>query len=580
MEDLASLCNADDPSILSSAVHCLAALVSKKCCLVMVPSHLPCLAKLVNSSDDARVSAAVKVVHCIATTEASREVLTEAGDGVGLLLPALNKLLLHHQNPNWELTPKCLSLVLGSIRSLLYLLNPGALSPALVNEMTASLSSLKELGEGHEKLIESITGQRLMLPQNRSVRQFQTIDTRERIRVLEKEFLEKFGKLGPGVTDSRLQSSKSKASTGELLTVKEQPPTSWFGAECSDGSTTDEEPEDNLAVQAEFSGCKQISAGNSQVAFERLPACDRDEAPFQMPDLGGWCLTSAGASSELPGYDIRCSEIPRRSVWDSHCHLDFLARKLAREGNVGGNLLMRSLQSDGEGLEAKFGGCIANFCDPWDWTQGQRGDEVSSLIEGCCADEMVFLTLGCHPHFADRLDQAGIDQLRRLAESLKGRVVAIGECGFDTSPKNKVPLEVQKRAFGAQVEVALDLSLPLVLHIRGAEEEAWQVLRSKQVPSDWPMHYHCFKGSIEQAEQWMRDYPASKIGLTGLVTFPKARQVHEVARQIPLEKILLETDAPYFLPEAVGRSSYQYNFSQPGHVVHAAAQVKLLCCIC
>ena len=84
MEDLASLCNADDPSILSSAVHCLAALVSKKCCLVMVPSHLPCLAKLVNSSDDASVSAAVKVVHCIATTEASREALTEAGDGVGL----------------------------------------------------------------------------------------------------------------------------------------------------------------------------------------------------------------------------------------------------------------------------------------------------------------------------------------------------------------------------------------------------------------------------------------------------------------------------------------------------------------
>ena len=572
MEDLASLCNADDPSILSSAVHCLAALVTKKCCLVLVPSHLPCLAKLVNSSDDGRVSAAVKVVHCIATTETSREALTETGDGVGLLLPALSKLLLRHQNPNRELTPKCLSLVLGAIRSLLYLLNPGALSPALVTEMTASLSSLKDLGEGHEKLIDSITGQRLMLPQHRNARQFPTIDTRERIRVLEKEFLDKFGKLGPGVTDSRLQSSK--ASTGESPTVEEQASASWFGAECSNESTIDEEPEDILGVDAKFSGSK-----NCQVAVERLPACNGEEALFQQPDLGGWSLTSVKASSELPGYDIRCSEIPRRSVWDSHCHLDFLARKLAREGNVGGNILKRSLQSDGQGLEDKFGGCIANFCDPWDWTQGPRGDEVSSLIKSCCADEMVFPTLGCHPHFADRLDEAAIEQLRRLAGSLKGRVVAIGECGFDTSPKNKVPLEVQKWAFGAQVEVALGLGLPLVLHIRGAEEEAWQVLREKQVPSNWPMHYHCFKGSIEQAEQWVRDYPASKIGLTGLVTFPKARQVHEVARLVPLEKILLETDAPYFLPEAVARSSYQYNFSQPGHVVHAAAQVMLLCCI-
>jgi len=90
------------------------------------------------------------------------------------------------------------------------------------------------------------------------------------------------------------------------------------------------------------------------------------------------------------------------------------------------------------------------------------------------------------------------------------------------------------------------------------------------------MHYHCFNGSVEQAEQWLQDYPASKIGLTGLITFPNARQVHEVAQHVPLEKILLETDAPYFLPPAVLKSSYQYNFSQPGHVVHVAAQVAAL----
>ena len=568
VEDLASLCNADEYSTLTySAVHCLAALVSKKCCLVLVPSHLPCLAKLINSSDDESVSAAaVEVVHCIATTEISREALTKAGVGAGLLLPALSKLL---QNPNRELTPKCLSLVLGAMRSLLYPLNPGALSPALVSEIVASLSSLKEHGEGHEKLIDSIIGQRLMLPQHRNARQFTTIDTGERIRMLEKEFLEKFGKLEPGTTDSKFQSS-----TGETLTVEDRPPTSWFGTECSRESTTDEEPEENLAA---FGGCKQLSTKNCQVAVERLPAYNGDSTLSRQPaHLGGRYLTSIGASSELPGYEVCFSEIPSRSVWDSHCHLDFLARKLAREGIVGGNILQRSLQSDGQGLEAKFGGCIANFCDPWDWTLGPCGDEVSSLIEGCCADEMVFLTMGCHPHFADRLDEAAIDQLRRLAVILKGQVVAIGECGLDTSPKNKIPLEVQKRAFGAQVEVALDLNLPLVLHIRGAEEEAWQVLKEKQVPSDWSMHYHCFKGTVEQAEDWVRDYPASKIGLTGLVTFPKAKHVHEVARHVPLEKILLETDAPYFLPEAVGRSSYQYNFSHPGHVVHAAAQVMLV----
>ena len=283
---------------------------------------------------------------------------------------------------------------------------------------------------------------------------------------------------------------------------------------------------------------------------------------------------------KIPGYTVHCSEIPPGSVWDSHCHLDFLARKLKRRKNIEGNILQASLQMDGQGLEDKFGGCIANFCDPWDWTQGMRGDKVSSLIEECQSNERVFLTLGCHPHFADKLDQAAIAQLRKLAGRLRGQVVAIGECGLDTSPKNKVPLEVQKQAFAAQVKLALGLNLPLVLHIRGAEEEARQVLRQKEVPSDWPMHYHCFNGSVGQAEQWLHDYPGSRIGLTGLVTFANAREVHEVARHIPLAKILLETDAPYFLPPAVHKTNYQFEFSQPGHVVHVAAQVMQICCVC
>merc|ERR1712112_581822 len=100
----------------------------------------------------------------------------------------------------------------------------------------------KENREGHEKLIDSIIGQRLMLPQHRNARQFTTIDTGERIRMLEKEFLEKFGKLEPGMTDSKLQSS-----TGETPTFEDRSPTSWFGTECSQESTTDEEPEETLA---------------------------------------------------------------------------------------------------------------------------------------------------------------------------------------------------------------------------------------------------------------------------------------------------------------------------------------------
>ena len=291
-----------------------------------------------------------------------------------------------------------------------------------------------------------------------------------------------------------------------------------------------------------------------------------------------WTLADEGCCSESnvpskrfhrgPGYHIVMEEVSQGSVWDSHCHLDFLARKLNRENVKGGESLVKSLQSDGQNLGDRFGGCIANFCDPRDW-----GQEASKVLNSCKSQNRVFLTLGCHPHFADKMDSSSIGQLQRLAREMKGKVVAIGECGLDKSGKNRVPMDVQMKYFGAQIDVARDLNLPLVLHIRGAEEEAKELLKRKQVPANYRIHYHCFTGTLKAAEAWLSSYPASKIGLTGLVTFTHAKSVREVASGLPLDKLLLETDAPYFLPSGVSKENYRHTFSQPGHVIHVAAQV-------
>ena len=269
-----------------------------------------------------------------------------------------------------------------------------------------------------------------------------------------------------------------------------------------------------------------------------------------------------------PGYHISMKEVSEGSVWDSHCHLDFLARKLNRENVKGGESLVKSLQSDGQNLGDRFGGCIANFCHPRDWGQG-----ASKVLSSCKSQNRVFLTLGCHPHFDDKMDSSSVDQLQRLAREMKGRVVAIGECGLDKSGKNRVPMDVQMKYFEAQIDVARNLNLPLVLHIRGAEEEAIELLRRKQVPANYRIHYHCFTGTLKAAEAWLSSYPASKIGLTGLVTFTHAKSVREVASGLPLDKLLLETDAPYFLPSGISKKNYEHTFSQPGHVIHVAAQV-------
>ena len=84
-------------------------------------------------------------------------------------------------------------------------------------------------------------------------------------------------------------------------------------------------------------------------------------------------------------------------------------------------------------------------------------------------------------------------------------------------------------------------------------------------------------GSWDEAESWLKLFPGSKIGLTGVVTNVHMKTVHEVAKRVPLDRLLLETDAPYFLPSKLAKSeSYSYQFSQPGQVIHVAAQIAAL----
>ena len=124
------------------------------------------------------------------------------------------------------------------------------------------------------------------------------------------------------------------------------------------------------------------------------------------------------------------------------------------------------------------------------------------------------------------------------------------------------------------MKIALKLKLPLILHIRNAEEEGREVLREMEVPSDWPIHRHCFKRTWSEACSWLKLYPASKLGFTGLVTFGDAKTVHEVACHISLHHLLLEMDTPYCLPQKVSRATYKQSFAQPGHVTAQIAALQ------
>ena len=197
----------------------------------------------------------------------------------------------------------------------------------------------------------------------------------------------------------------------------------------------------------------------------------------------------------LPTYSFDPRRLQRGAVWDSHCHLDLLANRLRRVGVRRGENLETTLERDGEGLEDKFGGCIANFCEPRSWCCGPGGREVVDELRNCMVQSRVFLAIGCHPRFADQLGGLQLQRLELLARGRKGGLVAIGECGLDLSTNNKLSLNVQRKAFAAQVSLALRLEVPIVLHIRAAEKEGRQLLKELNVPASWPMHRHCFKGN-------------------------------------------------------------------------------------
>eukprot|EP00092_Neocalanus_flemingeri_P020527 GFUD01022240.1.p1 GENE.GFUD01022240.1~~GFUD01022240.1.p1 ORF type:complete len:511 (+),score=143.09 GFUD01022240.1:49-1581(+) len=283
----------------------------------------------------------------------------------------------------------------------------------------------------------------------------------------------------------------------------------------------------------------------------------------------------------LPVYTIEREQLFPGSVFDSHCHLDFVYRRLRGMADCSPvQSLQDCLDLDREELGDSFGGCVANFCNPTDWGQGRSGRLVSKEIKDSVKDSRVFITIGCHPHYADRMNGNRMDQLSMLVSGLSrnmvAKVVALGECGLDYSKKNMVDKEVQKQVFADQLKIALKFRLPLVLHIRNAEADGYTVLQSAGVPPSWPIHRHCFAGDWDTAATWLDKYPGSKIGVTGLVTYQEAVRVHQVVRNIPLNRLLLETDAPYFLPARTDKGRYPWNCALPGHVLHVAAQVAAI----
>ena len=207
-------------------------------------------------------------------------------------------------------------------------------------------------------------------------------------------------------------------------------------------------------------------------------------------------------------------------LFDTHAHYD------ARRFDSDRHELLASMQQNGVGRILNAG------CDL---------ESSRMAIELAHQYDFLYAAVGSHPDDADHVDGALVDTYRELAKDKK--VVAIGEIGLDYYYED-VPREQQKKAFRMQMELARELNLPVIVHERDAHSDGLEIV--KDFP-DVTGVFHCYSGSLEMARELVK--LGWYVGFTGVLTFKNARKALEVAENVPLHRIVLETDCPYMAPE-------------------------------
>jgi TatD DNase family protein len=224
---------------------------------------------------------------------------------------------------------------------------------------------------------------------------------------------------------------------------------------------------------------------------------------------------------------------------DSHCHLDF------PDFAAGLDAVVARARQAGIGR-------MVTIC-----TRVRRHDEVLAIAERF---PDVFCSVGTHPHYAhEELDVSVADL---VARTRRPEVVAIGEAGLDYHYDNS-PRDGQERGFRTHIEAARQTGLPLVIHSREADEDTARVLEEENGKGAFPAVLHCFTGGPDLARRAIA--LGHFISFTGILTFKNSSALRAIAAELPADRILIETDAPYLAP---GR--YRGRRNEPAYVVETA----------
>lgn len=225
---------------------------------------------------------------------------------------------------------------------------------------------------------------------------------------------------------------------------------------------------------------------------------------------------------------------------DTHCHLDFPDFEAERDAIV---------------ARAHDAGVAQMVTIS---TRVRKFPQILAIAE---TYPTVFCSVGTHPHNADEELDVTVEELVRLAEH--PRVVAIGEAGLDYFYDN-APREAQALGLRNHIAAARQTGLPLVIHSRSADEDMAAILTEETGKGAFPFLLHCFSSGAELARVGVE--LGGYISFSGILTFPKSEELRAIARTVPTERMLVETDAPYLAPKP-----FRGKRNEPAYVAHTAS---------
>ena len=229
-------------------------------------------------------------------------------------------------------------------------------------------------------------------------------------------------------------------------------------------------------------------------------------------------------------------------IVDSHCHLNFPQFKDKLD-----EIVNRALD---KGVSKML-------------TISTKLNEISNLEDISKAYSEVYNSVGVHPHECKNYKDLCLEDLLKYTKNPK--CIGIGESGLDFYYENS-PKELQIELFKIHIEAARKSFLPLIVHTRAADSETIEILQNEMKSGKFTGLIHCFSTSRELAEKAID--LGFYISLSGIITFNKSNELRNIVKELPLNRLLVETDAPFLAPEP-----YRGKCNEPSYVVHTAERL-------